>query len=392
MKTSHTLTYIFLFLVHTVQSQTIDFNQGNFNNDSYFIELSYQNINDKIIVEIELGGKIRKFILDTGAPLVVSSDLFKELNFQVLAKQSITDINQNNNSVLIVSVDSLKIGDYFHIATPAIVLENNVIMNCLNIDGFIGSNVLRNSVIQFDSKSQTIKIANDISKLNLDKGKGYDLMLDQQSSPYLRFHIGKKISEFVLFDSASDEFYSMANQKIEKFLKAKDFKIIHKSNGSNSIGVNGVADYNESSLMHIPFVSLGGVKIENVISETNNDINSRTGAKILQYGNLTLDYRNKKYYFDNTTDQIEFRSNQLQISPTYLNNSFSIGKIWTKELEKKVSIGDKIITVNGVNAESWTVCQILNNKPFSIDYTFDVDIKKANGELISIKVGKIELK
>ncbi len=48
-------------------------------------------------------------------------------------------------------------------------------------------------------------------------------MLDQQVT---LFEHREKISEFVLFDSGSDDFYSMANEKIAKFRKAKDFKII----------------------------------------------------------------------------------------------------------------------------------------------------------------------
>ena len=375
-----------------LQGQTFDFNKGGFIANNYFIELPFQNINEKIIIEVEVGGKERRFIVDTGAPLVISGELFEELKCTVLSKQGVEDINQKKDSLLFVSVDSLKIGGNYLTGIPAIVLPDNLIMDCLNVDGFIGSNVLRNSVIQFDAKNKIIKITDNLSKLNLDVLTGHDLMLDQQSSPYFKFNIGKKISEFVLFDSGSDEFYSMANMKIEKFIKAKDFKIIYKTYGANTIGMTGLANNEETSLLHIPFVNLNGTRIDNVISESNNDINSRIGTKILQYGKLTIDYKNKKSFFENFAENNEFENSQLQISANYINNNFCIGKIWTKELEQKVKIGDKIVLINGVNVENITICEAIINSPLKGNSNFIIDVKKNNGEIVSLVVDKIEWK
>jgi len=364
-------------------------NQGNFIANDYFIELPYQNINDKIIIEVELRGKIRKFIVDTGAPLVLSKALFEALNCPVLSKQPVSDINQKKDSLLFVRVDSLKIGSNYLTGIPAVVLNNNVIMDCFGIDGFIGSNVLRNSIIQFDAKNEIIRITNDLSKLNVDVRNGTDLMLDQQSSPYLKFNIGKKISEFALFDSGSDEFYSMAHGKIEKFIKAKDFKIMAKANGSNTMGMTGVGNYEETALLYMPFVKLNGVQIDHIVSESNNDLNSSIGVEILQYGKLTIDYKNKKFYFENYETTNEFKNDQLQISPNYINNSLCIGKIWTKELAGKVTIGDKIVSINGVNVENMTMCEALTKPSLKGNAIVKLDVKKSTGEIISIVIDKV---
>jgi len=379
----------FLCFAICLQGQTIDLNQGNFIANDYFIELPYQNINDKIIIEIELGGKKRKFIVDTGAPLVLSKALFEALNCPVLSKQPVSDINQKKDSLLFVRVDSLKIGSNYLTGIPAVVLNNNVIMDCLGIDGFIGSNVLRNSIIQFDAKNETIRITNDLSKLNVGGSNGADLMLDQQSSPYLKFNIGKKISEFALFDSGSDEFYSMAHGKIKKFIKAKDLKIMAKSNGSNTMGMTGVGNYEETALLYMPFVKLNGVQIDHIVSESNNDLNSSIGVEILQYGKLTIDYKNKKCYFENYETTNEFKNDQLQISPNYINNSLCIGKIWNKELAGKVTIGDKIVSINGVNVENMTMCEALTKPSLKGNANTKLDVKKSTGEIISIVIDKV---
>lgn len=369
--------------------QNLDLNNGNFVNPDYFIELPFQSINNKIIVDVEVGGKKRKFILDTGAPMVISKELFKELNYTVLSKQNISDINQNKDSLLLVKIDSLKIGNNFITEIPAIVLANNLIMDCLEVDGMIGSNALRNSVIQFDAKNQLIIITNSISKLQLDLLLGKDIMLDQQSSPYLKFNIGERISEFVLFDSGSDDFYSMANEKIEKFRKAKDFRIIYKSNGSNTLGIAGFADSKETALMFIPFIKLNGIKIDNIMSESNNDINSRIGVKMLNYGKLTIDYKNKKCFFEPYSDSQEFENNQFQISLNFIDNHLCIGKIWTKELSQQVEIGEKIISINDTNVDNMTPCEAIKNSPLNGNSIFKMDVLKNNGEFVRIKIEKI---
>jgi len=384
------LALICSFFVLASFGQNLDFNNGNFVNPDYFIELPFQKINNKIIVDVELGGKKRKFILDTGAPMVISNKLFNELNYTVLSKQKISDINQNTDSLLLVKVDSLKIGNNFITELPAIVLANNLIMDCLEVDGFIGSKALRNSVIQFDIKNQIMIITNNISKLKLDLPIGNDIMLDQQSSPYLKFNIGAKISEFVLFDTGSDEFYSMANEKIEKFRKAKDFKIIYKSSGSNTLGMAGFANSKETSLMFMPFIKLNGVKIDNIISESNNDINSRIGVKMLDYGKLTLDYKNKKCFFEPYSNNQEFENNQLQISLNFIDNHLCIGKIWTKELNQQVEIGDKIISINDINVDNMTICEAIKNPPLNGSFIFKIVVKKNNGELATIEIEKIK--
>jgi hypothetical protein len=153
MRNPHILISIILvFFVLTTHAQQFDFKKGKFTAPEYFIELPYESINNKIIVALEIKGKKRRFLVDTGAPLAISQQLFEELNPAVITKQVIRDINQNTDSLVFVTMDSLNIGNIIAVGVPAVVLKNNPIMDCLKVDGFLGSNVLLNSVIQFDSQ------------------------------------------------------------------------------------------------------------------------------------------------------------------------------------------------------------------------------------------------
>jgi hypothetical protein len=390
MKKQNFLVVAFLCIALDTHAQTFEFRAGNFTVDEYLIELPYQNVNDKIIVEVDLNGKKRRFLLDTGAPLAISQKVFEELKPTPLARSPIRDINGKTDSLLLVRVDSLKIGDVYANGIPALVLNDNPILTCLNLDGFLGSNVLRNSVVQFDSKNQVVRIADQISKLPVDGLEGNDMLLDKQASPFLKLNLGKKISEYVIFDSGSDVFYSMAHGKIKKFKKSKDFTVLYRSSGSNQIGLFGVAERDETAMLAIPVVELNGAHINKIISETSNNSNSRIGSGVLAYGTLTLDYKMKKSYFKPFEANADFLSNPFELNPTFINNKLCVGKIWTKELAKLTANGDEIISVDGIRTDSISLCDAIRGALPKNGPNRTVEIKKKDGSAITIQVEKIK--
>lgn len=372
------------------EAQSFNFKQGSFTSDAYLVELPYENVNDKIIIKVEVKGKQRRFLLDTGAPLAISQQLFEELKPAVLTKQTIRDINQKKDSLLFIQMDSLKIGDVYATGIPAIVLKSNLILECLKLDGFLGSNVLQNSVIQFDTQNQKIRIANDTSNLNLKGIEAENLTLDSQGSPFLKFKIGKKISEYAMFDSGSDVFYSMAHGKVQKMKRAKDFEVIHTATGSNQVGLYGVAGNEETYLLRIPFAQLNGVRVHSIISETSTNSYSRLGSSILKYGLLTIDYKMKTFYFKPYAENTTYQSDEFQINPTFSGNKFLIGKIWEKELEKIVNLGDEIIAIDDINLSNISVCDMLTGILRQENTQRKLDVKRKDGSTVSVTISKIK--
>jgi predicted aspartyl protease len=340
--------FIILYFFRTASAQVpaTMLNQGGFLSDAYFIELPYQDINGKLIIEATLGGQTRRFMVDTGAPMVISKNLAESLNVKQLWTMDVADIHQNTNELRVVQLDSLLLGNYIMNGLPALVVNDNPILSCLGIDGLLGSNALRNSVIQFNTNTKTIRLTDTSAKLQLKETEGLAMQLDQQSSPYLPVRIGKKITDYALFDSGSDDFYAMAHSKIDKFIRAKEFTVFARSYGSNTFGMFGTAESTETAVLKMPAVQLGKVQITDVMEETFDEANSRLGNKLLNYGLLTLDYRNKKYFFEGFTTHTSYKEQLLPVSLTMADNRLVIGKIWTGELQKIFPVGDQVIAVN----------------------------------------------
>ncbi len=377
-----------LLFILSSKAQVFEFNQGGFQEENYLVELPYENIRSKIIVTVEISGQPKKFILDTGAPMAISERVYQEINPPIFSKQEISDIHNKKDSLVIVLLNDLKLNNSLISGIPAVVIQESILKECFNVDGFIGSNALRNSVIQFDSKSKIIRIASDVSKLNISAAKETDIVLDRQSSPILKIKIGENISEMLIFDSGADEFYSMSNENLKKFKKAKGFEILAESDGSNSIGLYGVADNTRTFRLAIPSLIFNDIGISDVVAESHSDDNSRIGAKVLDYGIFTIDFKNKKSYFEPFEQSLKFREKYWTVNPSFMDGKLVVGKIWTKEIKKMISIGDPIVSINGMSTAGMTICDVLMKLSLDTLMKATIEVKTKSGQVETVEISK----
>lgn len=388
MKLLSIFSAIFLALIipSKIHGQALDLNLGGPSVENYFEEIQYEFIKGKIILSVEIGGKSRKFLLDTGAPTAISRNLFEELSPSIITKIPVTDIGGKSDSLLFVTLEQIALGQTAYTDIPAIVLNENLLLDCFEIEGFIGSNLLRNSIVQFDSKNKILRIGSDIDSFSEGLSNQAAIELDRQSSPILTIQIGKNIKESLIFDSGADEFYTMSERNFKQFRKAKGFEVIAESFGSDTFGLFGQADEEKSKRLLIPDFFVNGVTIHKVWTDTKNEDNSRIGSGLLRYGLFTLDYKNKNSYFELFEKDQNFEDSFWDVSPTFKDNKLVIGYIWSKELEKKIDLGDQIIKIDEMDTENIDVCDILLNSPMETSQKVTLTVRTKKGETIMIEI------
>ncbi|OAQ38508.1 hypothetical protein A5893_13870 [Pedobacter psychrophilus] len=371
-----------------LNAQSFNFNQGGFTNTDYFIEIPYTRVKGKIIIEVKMGAEVRKFILDTGAPTAISISLLEKLKLDILSSQDFTDINGRKSVLEVANIKELKLGESVVADIPAVVLDENILTKCFDVDGLIGSNLLRNSIVQFDYKNKVIRISNDINKINISNAKPSDILIDKQSSPIFNIQLGDKAKEMLLFDSGADELYSMSNNNLEKLKKAKAFSVISESLGSNSFGINGLERESKNYRLLIPEFNIMGFTLKNIVSETTSDGNSRIGARLLEYGMLTINYKNSKSYFEPFSQIAINKEEYWDLSPTFMNGKLVVGRIWSQEL-KKIAVGDQILFINDKDMTSFTECEFLFSSPLADIKKATLKVQDAKGEIQTIEIKKI---
>ena len=192
----------------------------------------------------------------------------------------------------------------------------------------------------------------------------------------------------LIFDSGADEFYSMSNENLKKFKKAKGFEILAESDGSNSIGLYGVADNTRTFRLAIPSLIFNDIEISDVVAESHSDENSRIGARVLDYGIFTIDFKNKKSYFEPFEQPLKFREKYWTVNPSFIGDRLVVGKIWTKEIKNKIRVGDPIVSINGMSTAGMTICDVLMKLSLDTLMKATIEVKTKSGDVQTVEISK----
>lgn len=360
------LQIAFLFLSSfSFAQKPFSLSQGKTTERGYLTTIPYTEIKEKIIIEGVINGKTYKFILDTGAPMVIFKKLSQELNLDKINDVELTDANNKKDSVATVILPKIKIGDVSFNNIPTLV-SNDSLIECFGIDGIIGSNVFRNSAVQFSSKNKTVTITDMPRRLKL-KSKPAKLLLNPQSNPYIwiEHKDGENGGrEQLLFDTGMDGFYDISMRIYkEHFEKMTHLNIMAQASGTFSMGIFGAAEANENYKFMIPELAINTISFKNVITETTYDNYSRIGATLLKYGTVTVDYKRKKFYFEPFDDSKSFDLSEKQwpFNAILNDGKLAIGIIWDSSLDSKIKPGDLILKFGDINFEKMTICDLMQS-------------------------------
>jgi len=365
------------------------FNKGGTNAKNYYEEISYQFINGYLFVTPEINGLKRKFLFDTGAPTQITPKLFNELKSAVINRTKITDISGNKDYLDIVDLKEIKLNNLAFMGVPALV-SNSDIYTCMHIDGVIGSNLLRNSIVRIEPTKQVIILTDDATKLPLDKKKATSLVTGEpQSYPYLMMEVTGKQPQMIGFDSGSPYFLVMAETHAKRFIKDNTFETLSTGFGSSSRGLLGLQKEDSLYRLRLPSISIAKAVFTNVITETNKSNKTRVGAKLLNYGVVTMDFIHHLFYFEPINENNDLSEKLWPLKPVAVNNKLLVGVVWG-EFKNEANPGDQIIAIDDEPCETMDLCEwldgksaVMMNKP-----TVVFSIKDAKGNIKKINLIK----
>jgi uncharacterized pyridoxamine 5'-phosphate oxidase family protein len=385
---------LILAFTTNVNAQKAVFKTGSPSPRNYYTEINYEDVNGKIIIPVRIAGETYRFLFDTGAPNLISKALWEKLGTKSKKSISVSDANQKRQSMEVSNIPILTIGNVSFKNSSALIFEsdNNLVFDCFNIDGIIGSNLLRKSIVQIQSKNKLLILTNDSKKLQVHKKYESKLTLvGNQSSPYVTIklkgeHTG---SETLLFDTGASGFYDLCKKHYTVFEQKNIFTVISKGTGSSSVGMYGVAEASEQYQLKTPELIINNVVFKNVITTTGDDDNSRIGSDLLNYGTVTLNFIKKGFYFEAYTADNDLNEKLLGFSPTIEKNKLVVGFVWDDLLKDKIQFGDEIIQVNNVEVQARNICYFINKESiFKERDTLNIVFKNSKGVTSKINLEK----
>jgi hypothetical protein len=383
-----TLVILLSFLLFSLSSysQKISLNGGGTKAKNYLITLPYEVVGGGFVVKATVKGKEKRFVFDTGAPMAVQQSWYSQNDGQ---KIKIGDANNNTESTGFAVIDSVNLGGVIFENIPAVVLKgDDIIAKCLSIDGFIGSNLLRNSIVQFDTDRKLILITDNQDSLKLSQQYATKMRLDNQSNPLITIKINDKESEIILFDSGSDGFYDQSYVYILLYNKQQIFSDSLTGLGSSSIGLWGVEKPQKQQRFKIPSLKIGDTDITNTWTTVTQDWRSRVGLELLNYGKVTIDYRKRKFYFEPKTNPQPYKNESWPVSLTAKDGKVFVGMVWSSVADK-VKLGDEVIEIDGQTPKAnSTICDMILDYPLNNKQSATLKLKSADGVIKTVKIEK----
>ncbi len=361
MKKKILLKCLILFFIQSSIIYSINkysLNKGEVLSKIFYQELDFKLIKNKIIIKAEIQGELGQYILDTGAPLCISRAQQKKMGLPIVLKNTTTDGNGMKLIMESTIVPEINIGNIKYRNIPAIIYNvKNSQFSCFNINGFIGSNLLRFGKFSINWEKRKIIISTS-ETTNI---KGDNINLNKiQSTPIINVKIDN-LNDKAIIDTGSNSFYNFSNKTYEFYLKRGLLKKkkIFETIGNNSYGIFGYNKNLNDTIFHFNSLILNKTNFQNIIIKSTNDSISRIGIKLLKKGNFTIDYINRKFYFVSNSQKKSFKIDSFGVDFIIKKNKIYIGSVWKNTKAEYLGLLPGMQVTKIVGLEAYSTCDKL---------------------------------
>ncbi len=331
-------------------------NKGEMSTKEFYEQVPIEFENKMVIMPVTIGGTAYKFILDTGAPTVLSKELSDKLNLKPITKVKSADAHKNKSQMEFLRVGDISIDSLKFINQGAAVYDFNLNkeLACFSFNSIVGANLMKDAIWQIDIQNKIILITNDIKKLSITES-ALKYKFDQQltGTPVTEVTINGITVKNVTIDYGSGSGIDLVSEKLVKNIHASNVKFTRLF-GYNSMGLYG--GKNDTSYIFESDVLLAKKSIgTHKISLRRSGI-STIGTQILKNYVVTFDWPNSTVYMEKTANDAPDDAMTFGFTALLSDGKFLVTSI-TENLsatENGISLGDQIISVNNKDYTSFS--------------------------------------
>ena len=352
--------------------------QGSVKQDQFNVEIPFEYRLGLIILKASIHEKEYDFVLDTGAPNVISERLAQELQLVGTIKTKVGDSQGKESSLKLTTINQLEIGgiSFENIGTVIADLDQSNEIACLGVDGFIGANLMSQCVWQFDFDKQIITISDAKNTQRLSRQNEVILFRipfkkSVTGTPLINIKFGVGIVDAnVKVDFGSNGLYN-SSMNTYKLLNS-NHKITNKicSYGAKSAGLYGTGDIDSVQLAMLDSVQINGFHYNEMPVDFSDKGEKTLGLKYFRNFKVTLDWFNSEILFENERPYKKDEVQTYGIQPYFKDNKIFVGFLYDIPMIRQsgIEIGNQILEINGedlssVSSEKW--CDIINEGLFN---------------------------
>ncbi len=271
-------------------------------NDSVLIPIKKLDYANTPIIEVQLNGKTKRFIVDTGFTLsAVSAEIAEECGI-IKGKNSLPIIDANSSikqkGTFTGYIQNLNIGG-LQISNHPVFVSDNLKLKLLGItlhkiDGVIGWNLLQKLRVEIDYKNKNVLLCKS-QKIVINKG-----LIMGIGSPFIvaKSMNGRKL--FLHFDTGASAFtlFDNAKKKTKNKLNAEKRRLSFGINSTTKEKEGIIKDFSlflGNNIFSFDEVGINKIEITNGLVK----LDGRMGNKPFVNGRICFDYQNGIFeYFE----------------------------------------------------------------------------------------------
>ncbi len=354
-------------------------------------------------VEVQIKDETYLFFIDTGAPNIVSEELAAHLNLEPIKKLKTGDSQGNSQKTVYVRLPEMWVGDFRFTNTAAMIadLSGTPGIQCLGIDGIIGSNLMQKAIWQFDFINEKVHIARTKADLPhaINDLSGIPFTTNLFQTPKFEVDFGAVNKKGVKLDLGSANGID-ANKKAFTRLKEEHPGLNYLTRlGSSSYGIFG-SEKKLDSTYHsneIPIAIAGETYGDQNIRFQNNKRTVKIGMKFWEHFLLTINWFENEFYLQQQKTLADTSYLSFGFSPLHQDSFLIINAMEVNgpAMEAGLQLGNQILELNEKNVKKVSVeqwCEWLNGSIVGFNTeALTIKVKDEEGRIKKVELQKRDL-
>ncbi|MDN3693524.1 retropepsin-like aspartic protease [Chryseobacterium tructae] len=334
-------------------------------------------------VKVHINGKVYNFLLDTGAPTVISNAVYTELGLEKKHKSSVKDSQKNKQTQIFTVLPEMVVDQLTFKDIGVIVMDLTATeFGCFKVDGILGSNQMAKLFWRLNYSENSLEGTQDLSKFDLT---GYDIVIPfdvkDQKTPIIEARImDKKMN--LTFDTGFSGNLKITNHEYNSKKVTEKVDVY----GNSSVGAFGTGNPVPGYIFKAYDVSFGNKIFNNEVVATGNS--NLVGNSFLENFVFVLDWTGHKIYMK----QIKETSHQLEsfgFGYRFIDSKPIVAYIFQEE-NFPLKVGDSIISINNIDLDHLDkegACHYFLNRVEKDAVDIDLKIRR-DGAVMNVNLKK----
>lgn len=338
------------------------FSKGFYPQQEYTDSVRFNSYLRLIFVPVVINGKTYNFLLDTGAPMVVSKELAAELNLERVSRKYVGDSQGKRQKLNYLLLPEITIGQQTFGQLVAIEADLNLdpTLACMKMDGIIGSNLLRHAIWEIDYQQKFLGFHNNYKKFLPDSAAIVLPFITAASyTPVIDVMVDSIKIRNVTFDTGSGGWLTMPVSRLGKTRFNPDS--VHTEIGYVSAGLFGsVADTVYHTKNHL---ALANAAISHVpLSLEHSKPKSLLGNAFFENFYVVMNWQTREMYL--TPREFNNERKSFSLGVRFVDNTLRVGSLTYNGLamQSGLQLNDRITKLNDKDVSRPTqedYCEVL---------------------------------